>query len=293
MYLGASDTPREAGELISEQAVLQSIRGFENRGHVIVCDNFFTSVQLCMSLMERGFWMTGTVKKGSRGFPTSLGGLSKKSHLPPRGTLMVKMHRNRQVAAVCWIDNKPVWLLSSTTDPIDPAARAERWLRSNYRERAQFPTSPILLEYQRNMRGVDVVDQLRGEYTVQLQSQKWWHRLLLFVLDSSCMNGYTLYREDSERVGLPVQSRLLWHYNLGMELVRAFLAPGAVRGPHRNLTPPGFHRLEGSLRSRRMCIVCSNRTRRFCAGCSGAFMCKGTCFIRVHTQPGHATQFRR
>lgn len=143
------------------------------------------------------------------------------------------------------------------------------------------------------MRGVDVVDQLRGEYTVQLQSKKWWHRLLLFILDSSCMNGYTLYREDAQRVGLPVHSRLLWHYDLGMALVGAFLAPGAVRGPHRNLTPPGFHRLVGSRRSRRMCIVCSNRTRRFCAGCAGAFMCEGACFIRVHTQPGHATRFRR
>jgi hypothetical protein len=37
----------------------------------------------------------------------------------------------------------------------------------------EFPTSPILLQYQSNMRGIDVVDQYRQYYTAIFQSHKW------------------------------------------------------------------------------------------------------------------------
>ena len=186
VYLGANEE-REAGGLVGEQAILNVVRGLENRGHTIVVDNFFTSIPLAMSLLARGFWCTGTVKNSSRGFPSSLVGLksNNKVNMPPRGHLNVRMHRSREVAAVCWVDNKPVWLLSTATEPVDNSACAPRWLRGHYTERHEFPTSPILLEYQRNMRGIDVLDQQRVEYTVQLKSHKWWHRLLLFVLDTS------------------------------------------------------------------------------------------------------------
>lgn len=206
VYLGGGNESHKEGGLVSEEAVLH---GLENRGHVIVTDNFFTGVRLCMKLLQEGFFMTGTTKKGSRGFPSLLAGLSKKSELPPRGTVMVRMHRSRQIYAVCWVDSKPVWLLSTATNPVDTNAVASRWVRGNFGERVDFPTSLVLLEYQQNMRGVDVVDQQRVEYSVQLQSHKWWHRLLLFVLDSSLQNANVLYREDVQRVGLPTTSGLL------------------------------------------------------------------------------------
>jgi hypothetical protein len=292
--MGASEE-REAGTLVGVQAVLNVIQGMENKGHVIVVDNFFTSVSLAMALLEQGFWMTGTYKRGSKGFPPSLAGLSSKSkvNMPPRGHLSVKMHRSRQISAVCWIDNKPVWLLSTATDPVDPAARAPRWLRGHFDQRHEFPTSPILLEYQRNMRGIDVVDQQRVEYTVALASHKWWHRLLCFVVDSAAHNAYILYRHDARAVGVPVFSRLLWLYRLGMALLCPYLTPGHIRGPHRHLAPPGFHRSEGHVTLRRNCVVCGKRTRCLCNGCAGAFMCGGGCYIRVHTQPEHAATFRR
>jgi hypothetical protein len=125
---------------------------------------------------------------------------------PPRGTLMVKMHRSRKICALVWIDSKPVWLLSTSLNPIDPTCVAPRWVK---RDRVDFPTSPILLEYQQNMRGVDVVDQQRGYYTVALESRKWWHWGLTFMLDGSLQNAFIIYKEDSERVGLQVYARQL------------------------------------------------------------------------------------
>jgi hypothetical protein len=167
VYLGAGDV-REEDELVGVDAVLTAVRGLEDRGHVIITDNFFTSIKLFMALYERGFYAIGTVKKVSKGFPSSLAGFPKQ-YCPARGTLIVKMHRNRRISAVVWIDSKPVWLLSTALDPIDPTCVAPRWVK---RERLDFPTSPILLQYQSNMRGIDVVDQYRHYYTAALQSHK-------------------------------------------------------------------------------------------------------------------------
>jgi hypothetical protein len=131
------------------------------------------------------------------------------------------------------------------------------------------------------MRGIDVVDQQRVEYIVGLTSHKWWHRLLGFVVDSSAHNAYILYRHDAQAVGVPIFSRLLWLYKVGMALVRPYLAPGHARPSQA----PSFHRNEGHATLPRNCIVCN--------GCVGAFMYNDGCYICVHIQPGHAANFRR
>jgi hypothetical protein len=283
VYLGASDV-REEDELVGADAVLVAIRGMEGRGHVVIMDNFFTSVKLFMTLLERGFYATGTVKRISKGFPPSLAGFPA-AHQPARGTLVVKMHRSRKIVAIVWIDSRPVWLLSTALDPVDPASVAPRWVR---RERLDFPTSPILLQYQQNMRGIDVVDQCRGYYTAALQSHKWCHRILTFILDSSLFNSYILYTADGESLGLPRHTRQLWHFNLARSLVAPFVSPNIPRGRFRTLARRGFHHRERHGTLRRRCIVCKSRTRQFCSGCGGRFMCPAPCYLKVHTQPEYA-----
>jgi hypothetical protein len=127
VYLGAGDT-RNEDKLVSADAVLTAVRGLEGRGHVIITNNFFTSVKLFMTLYDRGFYATGTVRKGSKGFLSSLAGFPKQ-HCPPRGTLVVKMHRSRKICVVVWIDSRPVWMLSTALDPVDPNCVAPRWVK--------------------------------------------------------------------------------------------------------------------------------------------------------------------
>lgn len=150
IYLGAGED-RAEGETVSENAVLRAVQGFEGRGHVLVMDNYFTSPSLFLELMARGFWATGTVRKTRRGFPASLAGF-KKTELPGRGELVVRMHRDRNMCTLMWMGSKPVFLLITACNPIDPNATAGRWVGKN---RVEFPTSPVLLQYQTFMRGVD------------------------------------------------------------------------------------------------------------------------------------------
>lgn len=60
----------------------------------------------------------------------------------------------------------------------------------------------MLLEIQKNMRGVYVVDQQRAKHSIQLWISKWWHRLHIFVIGSFISNFHILYKEYMEAMGL-------------------------------------------------------------------------------------------
>jgi hypothetical protein len=192
VYLGVGDV-REEDDLLGADAVLQAVRGLEGRGHTIITDNFFSSVKLFRSLLERGFYATGTVK----------------------------------IVAVVWIHSKPMWLLSTATNSTSLGTVAQRWIR---RDMVDFPTSPVLLQYQANMRGVDVVDQYRHYYTAMLNSHKWWHKCLTFIVGSSLLNCFIIYREDATELGLGVWMRQLFHLTLAKALVAPLVCVNVHRG---------------------------------------------------------------
>jgi hypothetical protein len=142
VYLGPGDA-REENELVGADAILVAVRRMEGRIHVIVTDNYYFSIKLFTTLLERGFYATGTVKKGSKGYPPSLAGIPA-AHCPPRGILVVKMHRSQKIVAMVWMDSKPMWLFSTAVNLVDRACMAPRWVR---RERLDFLTSPVFLQY--------------------------------------------------------------------------------------------------------------------------------------------------
>jgi hypothetical protein len=51
------------------------------------------------------------------------------------------------------------------------------------------------------MRGVDVADHLRGNYTTQVHTHKWWHRVFFFLLDVTVTNMYIMYIQILQRLG--------------------------------------------------------------------------------------------
>ena len=89
-----------------------------------------------------------------------------------------------------------VLLLSTHVPPIttrNPRNCTVPW-RDDAR-RPDIPTSLVLQEYTTNMRGVDVVDHIRGNYTCQVCTYKWWHRIYMFLMDLSLVYMYLYYLE--------------------------------------------------------------------------------------------------
>jgi hypothetical protein len=75
VYCGASfqrigDTKSKTGEAKQGQRVVESlVEGLDDLGHVVVVNNFFTSVELFSDLERRGIYATGTIRANCVGLP--------------------------------------------------------------------------------------------------------------------------------------------------------------------------------------------------------------------------------
>ena len=213
-YLGKSG---QVEPTTGESVVLDLIAGLEGRGHTVVCDNFFSSPSLFHKLLDLGTWATGTISGPRIGFPAGLLGFKRGQY--EKGTMFWQIHRDRQMGASTWFDSKPVTFLSTSSNPIAGVdVTCRRWRGGESREEVR--TTPQQVEYQKNMRGVDVVDQMRWDYTVQFHSRKWWHKVFMFVLDSSLQNMWTLWQGHMQgRRAAKVGSRLSFYHRIAYALI--------------------------------------------------------------------------
>jgi len=146
--------------------------GLEGRGHVVVMDNFFTSVELFRDLEQGGTYATGIVRSNRIGLPDFVKDQKAFKKLP-QGNLKWAMHDSRKMCAVMWMDKKPVLLLSTSALPLSFPCEVVEVPRRGGGQIHKIKTSPVHLEYTTFMRGVDVADQLHGSYSCQVRSHKW------------------------------------------------------------------------------------------------------------------------
>jgi hypothetical protein len=181
---------------VATNVVLNLVNGLEGRGHVVVTDNYFTSVGLFTEFASGEIYATGTVQSNRVGVPRPFNNL-RNWRDSEQGTLDWHTHSSRGISCVVWKDKRPVHLLSTSTVHVQLPCIAPSSIatvpRRNGAIREQIQTSPVHLEYTTFMRGVDVADQLRASYSCQSCSHKWWHRAFHFLLDQTIVNMYTIY----------------------------------------------------------------------------------------------------
>lgn len=133
------------------------------------------------------------------------------------------------------------------------------------------------------MRGVDLIDQMRRDYSVQYHSRKWWHKFLFFIIDSSLQNAWVLYRADRQAraEGGRKLTRRNFYYSIAKELVLPLIRP-AVTCTLSNRNSNLFHCSVPHPSLQRRCKVCKRKQNRYCRACD-MFMCDDPCFIKAHT----------
>ena len=93
------------------------LEGLENRRHIVVMDNFFSSVPLFMELLEKDTYGTGTVRANRIGLPTTLAKKSSYAKFSQRH-LKWRRHVSKKFSAIVWIDKKPVLVMSTVAPSI-------------------------------------------------------------------------------------------------------------------------------------------------------------------------------
>ena len=158
---------------LAEGVVLKMVDGMENKGHVVVMDNYFTGMDLFKKLLDRGIYAIGTMQNNHVGLPLQLTN-TKEFDKNIQSTLDWRMHDSKKVSWVVRNDKKPVLLLSTHAKPIvSEGKEIPRVPCRNGEDRPMIKTSPIHSKYTNNMRGVDVVDHIWSNYSCQVRTHKW------------------------------------------------------------------------------------------------------------------------
>ena len=190
IYTGVKRKARE--ENASANVVLKlAAFGLKQPHHVIVMDNYFSSVYLFRKLLQSKQYAIGTTQSKRKHFPKHLFKPCER-----RGEFQWRAHREEtQLTAYVWEDKKSVHFLSSCTNP-EAHAEVER------REGAAVKkvTCPkVVPDYIQYMRGVDLFSQRRSYSKVGRKSRKYFYALIWYLVDVVIHNAYILWQTKHNR----------------------------------------------------------------------------------------------
>ena len=162
-----------------------------DKGHIIYCDNYYSSPELMEGLLFRDTLSCGTVRKNRKGFPAAV-----KNAKLQRGQCCFRRKYDDDntpapLLALKWQDKRDVYMLSTLH------LAEDKWTGKNDRT---TPPNPIykpscIVDYIQNMGGVDLSDQLMTYYTFLRRSCKWWRKLFIHMLNMLILNAFILHKK--------------------------------------------------------------------------------------------------
>jgi len=174
--------------LTSEKIPLTLMQPYLNKGHRLFLDNFYTSPRLALHLLDKQTTLVGTVRPNRRDFPVDLAradierGQTKFS-LSDAGVLAVKYRAPQDKA-----NKKPkVVHVLSTAHGNNVAASAKKDKDGNA---VMKPT--CILDYNKSMGGVDLMDQQLDSLLVIRKSYKWYKKIVFRLLMQIMLSSHKL-----------------------------------------------------------------------------------------------------
>lgn len=218
LYTGREETKTDKG--LGYDVVMKLIRPLFEKGYKLFCDNFYTSPVLAKDLRERKTGCCGTIRQNRTGFPKGLGdAITKQSK---RGD--TRWHRDGKLLFVQWKDTAIVSVCSNFHAAHSPnPITAKRRLKNKHTKKfepTQVPIPPAIHEYNKNMGGVDLSDQLFQYYDVSRKTVRWWRTIFYHMIDMAIVNSLVIYNEVRVKQGEKKVTQLVFRQKLAEELAR-------------------------------------------------------------------------
>ena len=182
--------PANQEMLKSELIPITLMHRFLNRGHRLFMDNYYTSPNLVKFLLEHETKVVGTVRSNRRNFPPELAAAcmqrgESKFALSDNGIVAVKFRALQDKSNK---QEKVVFLLSSDhgNDVVSSGKQTKD---------GQVIMKPTcVLDYNKNMGGVDMMDQQLESLLVIRKAYKWYKKLFFRLLMQSFLSAHKLYQ---------------------------------------------------------------------------------------------------
>ncbi|KAK2182827.1 hypothetical protein NP493_334g00007 [Ridgeia piscesae] len=285
VYTGRAPGGQERG--LTHRVVTDLVDHLYGQYTQVYFDNFYTSPDLLTYLHAWQVYACGTVRANRKNLPTAL--LPKNVNLKQHE---FKVAQKDELSFVVWQDTKPVCVLSNFHDPTAMGAVSRRVRLGGGAQQVAVPA--VVADYQKYMKGVDLMDQMVGHYIIQHRSKKWWRRIFHYLMMASAYNAYVVARDTS-----PEMVATEWpNFQDFPEEIVLWLV-GEVRSrrdPAANPRPApgaGRHDIVKMYEKKRTCIECSmsaaagegrGTTKHGCQQCQQPVHLECVC-THFHTDP--------
>lgn len=261
LYTGR--TPREDGISLGEAVVHEMASNIPPGCHVFM-DRFFTSIPVLQLLSDRCIGATGTIQRNRlRGAQNVLAPEStfKKEQ---RGSY--DMVSGGGIAVVQWLDSKTVTLASNTLSA-EPITMCKRFSKAR-RKDVQVQQPKIVKSYNKNMGGVDLLNQMICCYRTRIRIRKWYWKIFTWCLDLACANAF--HAMAFKRKRMP-------YLSFRRSIVQSLLSEN-VKICKRSLI--GREHIVQRSKQRLRCKLCHSQTVFRCNSCDVAL--HSNCFSAYH-----------
>lgn len=205
VYVGTQPEGPYKVENKPSSIVKRMITPISNTGRNITMDNWYTSIPLVNELLERhNLTVVGTRRKNKKEIPPCF--LETKCR--EKNSTLFGYSKNQVITSYVPGNNKNVILVSSMHDQgiID--------IDSGDQNKPE-----IITFYNSTKGGVDVVDELKGEYSVSRVSCRWPLTIFFSLMNIMVINSQIIYRENTGNV----ITRRNYLKSLGKELAKEFM----------------------------------------------------------------------
>ena len=284
LYAGKCTEKAEKG--LAKRVVLDLVEPFAGVEHVVYLDNYFTSLDLALRLLDMGLGIVGTAKANCQGFPDGLKGEIDLD----KGDFLCIPVAGGKVNCYAYHDRKLVRFITNVF-PASMACMVPVRQSSGVLVCKHVP--PLLPAYNKFMGAVDRTGQLRKYYGFDRKCKRPWLRIFFHMFDLAINNAHILYSHNCR--GSPVKPNDLLGFRL--ELVHCLLDNESRRARKRSATQ-ALHvvvtplsescrlvRVDEAGLKRGRCSHClrtkkksEQRTTRFCCSHCKVRLCRTGCY---------------
>uniref|UniRef100_A0A9J7X7T1 PiggyBac transposable element-derived protein domain-containing protein n=1 Tax=Cyprinus carpio carpio TaxID=630221 RepID=A0A9J7X7T1_CYPCA len=206
---------------LGRRIVLEMMDGFQ--GHIVICDNFFTSYALGIELLNKKMRMIGTIRRNKPELPSAL--------TIPRGrakfSSLFAFTETHTIVSYCPRKNKNVLLMSTVHEDAAVSEREDR-------------KPEMILSYNRTKGGVDNLDKIVATYTCRRKTARWPMAVFYNMLDVLAYNAFVIWREINPSWG---QGDNYMRRHFLQDLGRALVFPFIQSRRHIPRTPASLQLL--------------------------------------------------
>ena len=214
IYSGKSRTgERELG--LAKNVCLELLQGLLNQGRTLYVDNFYSSYELALCLLEKQTHVVGTLRAKKKGISKEVLDAKLKrgeaiSREDENGVVVLKWRDTRDVRMLTTKHAPtmvPINLPQSQTSPGPQAnpmtnqpstsATPDQPQSSNRRRRSQKTTEKPLpiIAYNKAKAGIDLSDQMASYVTTMRKGVKWYRKLgIELILGVAVVNAWVMYK---------------------------------------------------------------------------------------------------